>query len=133
LTTFGKSINGSRVLEIGCHTGSNCYNFIENGVLEVVGTEFPGYKIESINENGIDDAGLHEVNEDLKVLRNKLSERFSKNDRVKFVDDDICNSKLLKNSFDIICSWEVLEHLHDPKKAFMNIYHLLKDDGIAIH
>lgn len=133
LNTFGKSINGSRVLEIGCHAGSNSFNFTENEAIEVVGTEFSGYKMESINEDGINDSGLHEVNEDLKVLRNKLGKHFSNNDNVTFVDDDICNSKLLKNSFDIICSWEVLEHLHDPKKAFVNISSMLKDDGIAIH
>lgn len=76
---------------------------------------------------------LNEVNEELLKVRKQLADHFHNSDKVIFEDDDICNTKLIPNSFDIICSFEVLEHLHDPKKAFESFYSLLKDGGYTIH
>jgi len=128
-------IKNSRILEIGCSTGATTFSFANITSNEVVGTEFSGYKIESIDNNTqIEVSDLNEVNEKLKVLRNLVKEKFSSTEsKVKFIDDDICNSKLPKNSFDLICSWDVLEHIHKPLDAFKNIYNLLDEDGVAIH
>jgi SAM-dependent methyltransferase len=63
----------------------------------------------------------------------RLKSIYSITDNVEFRDDDICKSSLEPNSFDVVCSWEVLEHLHDPKQAFNTISKLLKIGGISIH
>lgn len=134
LNSFGKTIKGSNILEIGCHSGSVSFAMAEKGAKKVVGTEFNGYKVSSIDQGSSEDSSkLNEVNDYLKTLRNKLREVYTIENDVEFFDDDICKSKLAQNSFDIICSWEVLEHLHDPKAAFESISKLLNKGGISIH
>jgi len=134
IESLGKSIENSSILEVGCHSGGTSFSLAEYGASEVVGSEFSGYKVESIEVNKDEfENKLMEVNEELKRIRNKLSTLYNNSDRVKFVDDDICNTTLPPSSFDIICSWEVLEHLHDTKNAFLSINKLLKEDGIMIH
>jgi len=133
INAFGKKIAGSTILEIGCHAGATAFSFAEKGGKEVFASEFTEYKVESIDSESVTKNKLVSVSEELTFLRNQLSIRYKEKDRVRFVEDDICNSTLPKNYFDIISSWQVLEHLHQPKKAFENIASLLKDDGIAIH
>ena len=132
---YTSGIKDSRILEIGCSSGGTTFAFAEKKPLEVIGTEFSGYKIESIdNKKKIVEHDLIEVNDNLKELRELVKDRFNVNDSiVSFIDDDICNSKLQHNTFDIICSWDVLEHIHNPLNAFKNIYNLLNENGVAIH
>ncbi len=47
--------------------------------------------------------------------------------------DDISKSFLPDNSFDIITSWETLEHIVDIDSALANIKRILRSGGIAIH
>ncbi len=133
LKTMNISLPQSRILEIGCHAGANTYVFAQQGAQEVVGTEFSGYKAASVDEHYVEEQKLNEINEELKRLRDQLSMAFSRKESVRFVDDDICHSRLEKNAFDLICSWDVLEHLHDPEKAFVNMASLLKKEGVMIH
>jgi 2-polyprenyl-3-methyl-5-hydroxy-6-metoxy-1,4-benzoquinol methylase len=134
IKSLGKSIEGSKILEIGCHSGATSYALAEKGAKSVTGSEFTGYKVESIEtSNEVFENKLIEVNEDLKTIRKGLFPLFKNSDKVEFVDDDICNSKLEKNSYDMIASWEVLEHLHDTEKAFKATYDLLNDNGFSIH
>ncbi len=132
LKSLNKDISKSDILEIGCNNGAMAFAMAEMKA-NVIATEFSGYKVESISSKKINQRNLIEVNDSLKLIRNSLSNLFSHSKNVKFLDDDICNSVIKNNSFDIICSWEVLEHLHDTEKAFQAIYNLLKDDGITIH
>ena len=37
-----------------------------------------------------------------------------------------------KNSFDMICLWDVIEHLTDPKDSLRIIRDLLKPDGVLL-
>ena len=134
IESLGKSIVNSSVLEIGCHSGGTSYSLAEYGASEVVGTEFSGYKVKAVESDEKKFKNqLVEVNDDLLRIRTRLAALFKQNKKVKFVDDDICNSTLTPSYFDIICSWEVLEHLHDTENAFISISKLLKEDGIAIH
>jgi len=134
INMLGKSIEDSTILEIGCHSGAASFAFADIGAKKVVGSEFTGYKVRSVDiHSNNNEKQLEEVNENLKLIRNSLKTKFKNTDRVGFVEDDICNSKLSPGSFDIICSWEVLEHIHDPKGAFIAINSLLKKDGITIH
>ncbi|MFT4523498.1 MAG: SAM-dependent methyltransferase [Bacteroidia bacterium] len=134
IEALGKSVVGSKVLEVGCHSGGTSFAIAEYGAAEVVGTEFSGYKVKAVDSaEGKYDNRLIEVNEDLLQIRTKLASLFKLKNKVKFVDDDICNSTLPPKSFDIICSWEVLEHVHDAEGAFSSMSRLLNDGGLAIH
>jgi SAM-dependent methyltransferase len=44
----------------------------------------------------------------------------------------IAQNPLPKQSFDMICLWDVIEHLTDPKQALTQIRKLLKPDGILL-
>jgi len=45
---------------------------------------------------------------------------------------DVEKKKALKDTFDLVYAFEVIEHLPDPEKAIQNIYDLLKPDGVVI-
>jgi len=130
---FSQGIKNSAILEIGCSTAGTTYAFANKGAKTVTGTEFSGYKIKSMHNKEIDKNELMEVNSNLKEIRNLVKNKFNLSSEVTFKDDDICNSTLPDNSYDIICSWDVLEHIHDPLSAFKNIHRLLKKGGIAVH
>lgn len=36
-------------------------------------------------------------------------------------------------SFDLVCSWDVLEHVRDPRRAFAETARLLRPGGLAFH
>ncbi|MEM9324849.1 MAG: class I SAM-dependent methyltransferase [Bacteroidota bacterium] len=134
IQALGKSITNSTVLEIGCHAGATSYSIADAGAMQVVGTEFAGYKVEAVKTASEDVEGrLVEVTDDLRVMREKLGQMFDKTENVRFVDDDICRSALTPASFDLVFSWEVLEHLHDPEGAFLSISKLLKPGGVTVH
>jgi SAM-dependent methyltransferase len=133
INLFSSGIKDKKVLEIGCNSGGTTFAFADKGADEVVGSEFSGYKLESISSKATKNSDLKEVNENLKELRGLVKAKFTNPFGVSFVDDDICNSKIEPNYFDLIFSWDVLEHLHDPKEALKNMHNLLNDDGIAIH
>jgi 2-polyprenyl-3-methyl-5-hydroxy-6-metoxy-1,4-benzoquinol methylase len=40
--------------------------------------------------------------------------------------------KSLKDGFDLITMWDVIEHLSNPKEALQNIHSLLKNDGVFV-
>jgi len=133
IASFGKDISTSTILEVGCNSGAASYALASHGAKKIVGSEFSGYKIASVDADNVTESRLTEVNQELKGVRAKLATKHSNSDRVSFVDDDICNSKLKKNSFDIICSWDVLEHLHNTEQAFASMASLLADNGLLIH
>ena len=134
LNTYGKTIENSRVLEIGCDSGSVSFAMAERGAKMVVGTEFNGYKVDAVsNQTANNVSKLNEADEFLKSLRNKLQGLYSINNNIEFKNDDICNTSLNVGKFDVICSWDVLEHVHDPKQAFESISKLLDIGGISIH
>jgi SAM-dependent methyltransferase len=130
---FLNGLRDIRILEIGCSNGGVTFALAEMGALEVTGTEFAGYKISSLDQKEIRADQLIHVNEGLKLNRERVAKKFRNVSQVIFKDDDICNTGLEKNHFDLICSWDVLEHLHDPLKAFQNMGMILNEGGIAVH
>lgn len=132
--TMDKNLSESTILEVGCHSGGTSFSLAAKGAKKVIGSEFSGYKVDAVESpNHKTDDKLIEVNDELKKIRNNLAINFKNTELVEFVDDDICNSSLTSNSFDIVCSWEVLEHLHDPLNAFKSMNKILKKGGIIVH
>lgn len=134
IESMGKNINGSNILEVGCHSGGTSFALAENGASYVMGTEYAGYKVEAVDmESSEMENQLIEVNDDLNLTRERLADKFQIHSSVEFQDDDICSTRLPKNSFDIVMSWEVIEHLHDTGAAFKSMYEVTSPGGIMVH
>ena len=129
---FNEETQSLKILEIGCHLGAVCYSIAETINSEITGTEFTEYKISALNKE-IDPLKTNLVASQLNRQREELSNLFKLKGKVSFIDDDICNSLLPADTFDIIISFDVLEHLHQPSEAFKHIHRILKKDGVAIH
>lgn len=130
---YSKNINGSNILELGCHFGGVSYCLAEMGAKEVYATDFAGYKANAADSGNNSEKVLNEIDADLNTARKEYGNLFQNSKSVKFLNDDICDSKLPDSHFDLICSFDVLEHISNPAKAFANISRILKDDGIAVH
>lgn len=126
-------IKDKKILEIGCHSGAAAYAFLERGAGSVTGSEFSGYKVQATKGGGADRSDLKTVEDKMIDLRKAVEQKYNSSLNVNFVDDDICSTTLDSDTYDLICSWDVLEHLHDPVGAFKSIRSLLKDDGISVH
>ncbi len=80
-----------------------------------------------------------DVNSYLNQIRQKTLNLFSEqekniiNEKVTFLEDDIIKSSTPDNSYDIITSWETLEHITDIDAAFNNMQRILKPGGITFH
>lgn len=133
INSFGRKIETSTILEIGCHFGAVSYLFAELGAKKVFASDFSGYKASAVDKNETSEKILNDIDNDLKTAREKLRLYYKRSENVEFYNDDICKSKLPEKNFDLIVSFDVLEHLSNPAKAFENISSLLKKDGIAIH
>lgn len=131
--SFSKVIENSSILELGCHIGGISYLLADMGAKEVYATDFAGYKASASDSNNNSEKVLNEIDNELNNARCEYGKLFKNSSSVKFFNDDICNTKLPESHFDLIISFDVLEHLSSPEKAFANISRILKDDGIAIH
>jgi SAM-dependent methyltransferase len=111
------AIKGKSCLEIGCYDGARGAVLLERGAAEVTATDIVDYP-------GL--AGLRQAMSGLRLepaLRKRLI----------FAEDDITASALPSETFDAVFSWQVLEHVMDARKAFSNMYRLLKPGGVAFH
>src|SRR3989338_2944979 len=52
--------------------------------------------------------------------------------KFKFLKRDIFKNKLKSELFDLILSFDVIEHLEEPDKLLLEIHRLIKKDGIII-
>lgn len=100
LTRFCQFTEGKRVLDVGCGSGF----FLEsakNSGWDAIGTEYGSESIEHCTGKGLI---VHE--------------------------GDILTIDLPKDSFDVITSFEVIEHLVDPKSHIKRLFELLKPGGL---
>lgn len=133
LSSCGLGLQGLRMLEIGCHSGATSFAIAALGAEHITASEFTGYKVESVDEKGVSTEKLQEVDQELRELRALLAKRSANSARVEFREDNICDTKMEKNSYDLICSWDVLEHLEDYASALSGMASLLKKGGLIIH
>jgi 2-polyprenyl-3-methyl-5-hydroxy-6-metoxy-1,4-benzoquinol methylase len=96
--------NGHKVLEVGCQFGAFSSVLKENGY-EVMATDISSFILKKAK----------------KI-----------NPRIKFVKLDLDKKIELKDRFDIIFAFEVLEHLESPEFALKELYKRLNKGGILI-
>ncbi|MDA8090431.1 MAG: class I SAM-dependent methyltransferase [Nitrospiraceae bacterium] len=131
LECFGFQAEGKTALEIGCYDGARSFALAEQGIDQVTGSDIARYYV---RESDKDPDAAQKKSIYLEELRNMIRAA-SKGpaDKVRFIEDDITQSGLPAASVDLVCSWEVLEHVQDPAKLFYQINRLLKPGGIAFH
>ena len=123
------------ILEIGAASGLATFQIAFKQPQSVVGSDITQYQI---NQNVV-----RNKNKDIKDLESKFINKVRKKvggffdkktkELVSFIEDDICNSKIKSNSKDLIISWDTLEHLNNPQKAFEEMFRILKPGGYTFH
>jgi SAM-dependent methyltransferase len=132
--SFNYDLKDKSILEIGCHNGIKTFLLGLEGCKNAVGSDVSFYyeKQSEVNER-------KKVNSYLDTLRGQVKDLFGEAEKkefekkVSFIEDDISNSKIEDNSFDVIASWETLEHIIDTDAALGNMGRILKKGGIAFH
>ena len=126
LSGFDFFLPGKEILEFGCHNGAKLLEFLSLGASSATGSDIPYYyKL----DRDIDGNELIEK-EQVKYL-NYLRKRTCDSSGVIFENDNITDSKFSDNSFDLVFSWNVLEHVQMPDKALVEINRILKPGGIS--
>ena len=123
------------ILEIGAANGPATFQIASKQPQSVVGSDIVQYQI---NQNVIREENQQikeQESNHLNKARKKVGEFFDKKtkDIVSFIEDDICNSRIKSNSKDLIVSWDTLEHLNNPQKAFKEMFRILKPGGYSFH
>lgn len=137
LEIYNFSLKKANVLEIGCYGGADTYAMASLGAKNIDAIDIPEYGVRQNfkkNENNIQH--INEQSEFLKKLRkttaNLYSLSFHINKKVNFFDQDITYFNQ-ENNYDLIISWETLEHIMNPKIALKNMFKALKPGGICFH
>lgn len=103
-----KNGKGRRVLEIGCSMGG-AVSILADRDFEVFASDTSNYAL---------------------LKASKLAKETGR--KISFYNFDVQKGIPIKENFDIIFSFEVIEHLKDPFKAIKNIKNKLKTGGIVI-
>lgn len=101
----GIATSSKNILDLGCGEGE---------IIRAILTKFPKKEI---------------IGVDISPRRISLLKRMFPNK--KFICEDVVNTSLKDNLFDLIICTQVIEHVENEKKLIEEIYRLLKPDGKA--
>ena len=135
LDTFGLTIEGKRVLEIGAYDGVTAYALAAAGAGSVTGIDIAAYYINQTSDEEVNQESIAKKNRELEEKRNGYRRIVGEQIGIKvsFHEDDICASGIASDSVDIIFSWEVMEHVANPAAALNEMYRMLRPGGIVFH
>ena len=134
LRKHGFSLTGKHVLDVGCHAGVHAYLITALGAAAVHGIDIPEYGIRQAVDMHVDADSMAFQSNFLGELRRSIGRHFSNEvvSRVSF--EDISIEKLsLQDQFDAIVSWQTLEHIENPERAFKRMFRALKNGGFCFH
>jgi SAM-dependent methyltransferase len=128
----GARLSG-RCLEVGCYDGAVAFELSKLDGVEAVASDMARYYV--VQRPGEPaDVEVARQQDALYTLRERTRQASdAPPGAVEFLEDDITASSLPDGSFDAILSFEVLEHLADPRAAFAAMRRLLKPGGIGYH
>ncbi|MFC1628321.1 methyltransferase domain-containing protein [Gemmatimonadota bacterium] len=140
LHTTGFELEGKKVVEIGCYDGTRSFALAGLGAAGVTATDIPEYYLNQNEHATLSDDEI-ESGRQLQILRFtvgvEVCERvFGWPDLkacVAFREDDICASDLPDEEYDLVVSWEVLEHVQRPDDLFRSIARILRPGGVSFH
>lgn len=135
INKYGYTIKDSVVMDIGCYAGIQCYGAAEIGAKFAKGIDIPEYF--TIQTTGKSDESKNDIQEHSNLYHQKRLEAAQASppeisNKVEFEDLSVHDLKE-NNVYDIIFSWETLEHIIDNNLGFKNIYNALKPGGISLH
>jgi 2-polyprenyl-3-methyl-5-hydroxy-6-metoxy-1,4-benzoquinol methylase len=130
LGSFGFDVKGKTILEVGCYHGAHSFALAEAGAAHVIASDMTSYYV----KQSYAPTDASQQDNRLEAVRHEVQMRFpSVADRVEFVEDDITQSDLETARFDLICSWEVMEHVSRPAEAIQQFHRLLRSGGYSFH
>jgi SAM-dependent methyltransferase len=130
--TAGAGLTG-RILEVGCYDGSAAFELSRRDGTRVVASDLARYYVVQRPGRPQDDAIAAEE-EVLAALRGRARAVAGvPQGTVEFIEDDIGASTLEQDSFDLIVSFEVLEHVRRPHDALAGMARLLRPGGVIYH
>lgn len=135
LNLHGSSFVDADVLEIGCHGGAHAFAMIEQGASAVHGIDVPSYGVRQRPDGEADETSLREQSEWLVRLRTATARAFGLDATelsTTFSDLDVIELEAV-DSYDVIVSWQTLEHLVEPAAALSNMYRALRPGGGCFH
>jgi SAM-dependent methyltransferase len=128
--TAGAELTG-RVLEIGCYDGAVAFQIAARSGTEVIASDMAAYYI--VQRPG-DPADVDPRSQQAALAAVRERARSAAGvgpGAVTFIEDDITASALEPASFDVIVSFEVLEHVARPDATFAAIRRLLRPGGVG--
>ena len=134
LKLHGTTVVGRTVLEVGSDRGGHALALAEQGAESVEGIDTAAYGARQRGDGQVTSERLKTQRLAWDATRSFMARHFQQNDvlRVQFRDLDVAELTDTE-TFDIVFSWETLEHVSNPKKAFENIARALKPGGITFH
>jgi len=135
LSMYSTTLEGRAVVEIGAHGGATSFALALAGAAHVIGTDIAAYYIQQTPGEAVSTESVTAKNSELTKQRDAFRQAVGADigSRVSFLEDDICSSSLDTQSADVILSWEVLEHLKHPARAFEQMFRVLRPGGIVFH
>lgn len=65
-------------------------------------------------------------------LNKETIQHVTKAHNIKAIYKDFLKTKFIKNSYDVVCMFDVIEHLKKPREYISKIHSLLKHDGLLV-
>jgi len=133
LGKYSIDIKNKNILEIGTYDGVTAFAIAEN-VNSVIGSDIAAYYINQTVDGKLSSESIDRKNKELMKKRSAYSDFVGReiSKKVSFIEDDITSSSIPSESIDFLFSYEVLEHITKPEKAFSEMYRILKPGGICI-
>jgi len=140
LRLAGVEVEGLKIAEIGCYDGTRSFALAGLGAAVVIATDIAEYYLNQ-QEQATLSAEEVEAGRQIQLRRfaagaetcERLFGWSGLRDRVTFREDDICATELPGEAFDLVVSWEVLEHVEQPTALFRNLASILKPGGLSFH
>lgn len=115
---------------------SNCSSIPrERALMFIINKHYPNWKELAIHESSPGNRG-HSINLRSQAKQYLETQYFAKKPLGSMVNgirnEDLENQTFKDNSFDLVITSDVMEHIYDPEKAFKEIHRTLKKGGAHI-